>query len=103
MFKVRNFPRKNLKWWLNHESSIDFASDFQRTARVWKLAEQAFLIDSILNNFEIPRIYLIDFSRHNIAALNRHGKRFAVRKRTRQRRFCSWSMRVARRRRRKRT
>jgi hypothetical protein len=78
MFNVKNFPRKKLSWWLKHESDIDFESDFQRTDRVWKSTEQAFLIDSILNNFEIPRIYLIDFSRHDIPAMNRRRKRFAV-------------------------
>jgi len=78
MFKVTNFPKKRLSWWLKHETDIDFESDFQRTDRVWKSTEQAFLIDSILNNFEIPRIYLIDFSRGNIQAMNRRGKRFAV-------------------------
>lgn len=78
MFKISNFPKKTLRWWLAHESSIDFNPEFQRTDRVWKQPEQAFLIDSILNDFEIPRLYIIDFSRHNIPALNRRRKRYAV-------------------------
>lgn len=78
MFKVRSFQKKNLKWWFRKESSIDFEPDFQRTSRVWKDRDKAFLIDSILNGFDIPKIYIADFTKHNIPALNKRSKSYAV-------------------------
>ena len=62
MFKIRPFPKKDLKWWHSKAASIEFNPDFQRTSRVWKGRDQAFLIDSILNGFDIPKIYIADFT-----------------------------------------
>ena len=70
MFKISSFPKKKLKWWRENEASIDFNPNFQRTSRVWKDKDKAFLIDSILNGFDIPKIYIADFTKHNIPALN---------------------------------
>jgi hypothetical protein len=78
MFKVRGFPRKNLKWWFSQESFIDLDPDFQRTGQVWKDLDRAFLIDSILNGYDVPKIYIADFSTHDIPALNKHKKKYAV-------------------------
>src|SRR5690349_1928130 len=78
MFRIRSFPKKDLKWWHGRASSIDFDPDFQRTARVWKGRDQAFLIDSILNGFDIPKIYIADFTTHDVPTLNVHKKKYAV-------------------------
>lgn len=78
MFKISAFSRKNLKWWSQHQTAIDLDPDFQRTSRVWRDRDKAFLIDSILNGFDIPKIYIADFTRHNLPALNRHGKSYVV-------------------------
>src|SRR5258705_4735183 len=78
MFKIRSFPKKNLKWWHENTASIDFDPDFQRTARAWKGRDQAFLIDSILNGYDIPKIYIADFTRHDVPDLNRHKKDYAL-------------------------
>lgn len=78
MFKIRSFPKKNLKWWHGESSSIDFDPDFQRTSRVWAGRDQAFLIDSILNGFDIPKIYIADFREHNVPSLNVHHRSYAI-------------------------
>lgn len=78
MFKVRAFPKKNLKWWFKNRTSIDLDPDFQRTSQVWKDRDKAFLIDSILNGFDIPKIYIADFTKHNIPALNVRAKSYAI-------------------------
>lgn len=78
MFEIKSFPKKNLKWWYGKRAAIDFEPDFQRTSRVWKEKDQAFLIDSILNGFDVPKIYIADFTKHNIPALNRRSKSYAV-------------------------
>lgn len=78
MFTTRTFPKKNLKWWFQREARIDFDPDFQRTSRVWNDRERAFLIDSILNGFDIPKLYIADFTKHDIPDLNRHKKSYAL-------------------------
>jgi hypothetical protein len=78
MLKVRQFPRKSLKWWVSQQTAIDLEPDFQRTGRVWKDGDRAFLIDSMLNGFDVPKLYVADFTRHNIPQLNRRRKDFAV-------------------------
>jgi len=57
---------------------IDFDPDFQRTSRVWKGTEQAFLIDSILNGFDIPKLYVVDFTTQDVPELNPHHKAYAI-------------------------
>jgi hypothetical protein len=78
MFKIRRFSRKKLGWWFKNRSKIDFDPDFQRTARVWKERDKIFLIDSILNGFDIPKIYVADFTKRNIPSLNKRNKDYAV-------------------------
>ena len=78
MFKVRTFPKKNLQWWYQNRNVIDLDPDFQRTSRVWKNPDQQFLIDSILNGYDIPKIYIADYTTHNIPALNRRSKNYAI-------------------------
>ena len=38
------------------------APPYQRRGRLWSAADKAYLIDSILNGFDIPKIYLADFT-----------------------------------------
>jgi len=78
MIKIRSFPRKSLRWWRKAESSIDIDPDFQRTSQVWRDRDRTFLIDSILNGFDVPKIYIVDFTKHDIPALNRRHKSYAI-------------------------
>jgi hypothetical protein len=78
MFKIRSFPKKTIRWWHGKAGSIDFNPDFQRTSRVWKGRDRAFLIDSILNGYDIPKFYVADFTKHDVPDLNVERKDFAV-------------------------
>lgn len=78
MIKIHPFPRRPLRWWRQNELSIDLDPDFQRTSQVWGDRDRAFLIDSILNGFDIPKIYIADFTKHDIPTLNLHKKSYAV-------------------------
>src|SRR5688572_26494272 len=78
MFKIRTFPKKNLKWWHLKASQIDFDPDFQRKPKVWRGRDQQFLIDSILNGYDVPKFYIADFTVHNVPALNVHRKKYAI-------------------------
>jgi hypothetical protein len=78
MFLLKSFPKKNLRWWFANKDRIDFDPDFQRKSTVWKGPDQAFLIDSILNGFDVPKLYIDDFTTHNVPELNTRGKSYAI-------------------------
>ncbi|QKK16290.1 DUF262 domain-containing protein [Rhizobium indicum] len=52
---------KTLVWWYNHREDIDFDPPYQRRGRLWSVEDKAFLIDSIINGFDVPKLYLADF------------------------------------------
>lgn len=62
MFKVITFEPKTLSWWHTQARHIDFDPPYQRKGRLWSVTDKAFLIDSILNDYDIPKIYIADFS-----------------------------------------
>lgn len=76
-FEVRPFEARTVSWWYRVRDEIDFAPPYQRTGQVWDDARQGFLIDSILNDFDIPKLYFADFTYFR-SPLNRTSRRFAV-------------------------
>ncbi len=60
--RVRPFEQKTLSWWNIHRTEIDMEPLYQRRGRLWSSADKAYLIDSILNGFDIPKIYIADFT-----------------------------------------
>jgi hypothetical protein len=68
---------KTLKWWYSHRAEIDFAPPYQRKGRLWNEHERQFLIDSIINEYDIPKIYLADFNFVN-SELNAGKKPYAI-------------------------
>jgi hypothetical protein len=77
MFKVRMHDTKTLKWWFSHGNEIDFAPPYQRRGRLWNEHERQFLVDSIINEYDIPKIYLADFNFTN-SELNTGRKPYAI-------------------------
>lgn len=77
MFKVRPFESRTLSWWNVERDNIDFKPPYQRSSRIWSPADKALLVDSILNEFDIPKLYLADFS-YADSSLNEKRKQFAV-------------------------
>lgn len=61
-FHIRVFEQKTLIWWKNRRSSIDIDPPYQRRGRIWSPADKAYLIDSIINGFDIPKLYIADFT-----------------------------------------
>ena len=61
-FQVKNFDPRTLTWWKSKRSQIDMDPPYQRRGRLWSTADKAYLIDSILNGFDVPKIYLADFT-----------------------------------------
>lgn len=77
MFTVRPFENRTLGWWSSERENIDFNPPYQRSGRIWSEDDQALLIDSIINEFDIPKIYIADFS-YIASELNEKHKPFAV-------------------------
>jgi hypothetical protein len=62
LFKVTQHEARTLVWWNNRRSKIDVSPPYQRRGRLWSTADKAYLIDSIINGFDIPKIYIADFT-----------------------------------------
>jgi hypothetical protein len=77
MFRVRPFEAKTLSWWYSRRDSIDLDPPYQRRSGVWSVRSKAYLIDSILNEYDVPKVYVADFSFAN-SRLNLTQKQFAV-------------------------
>lgn len=61
-FKVSTFDPKPLTWWRANRHKIDWDPPYQRRGRLWSDTDKAYLIDSILNDYDIPKLYLADFT-----------------------------------------
>jgi hypothetical protein len=60
-FKISPHSPKTLIWWFNRRDEIDFDPAYQRRGRLWSDRDKAYLIDSIINGFDVPKLYLADF------------------------------------------
>lgn len=68
---------KTLVWWFGRRNNIDFSPPYQRKGRLWSVQDKAFLIDSIINGFDIPKLYLADFQYGN-SVLNEKRLPYAI-------------------------
>ena len=59
--RITLHPSKPLIWWHTHRTSIDMDPSYQRRGRLWSPSDKAYLIDSIINGFDVPKLYLADF------------------------------------------
>jgi hypothetical protein len=77
MFKIAKFEPKPLRWWVSQHDKIDMNPPYQRQGRLWSIADKAFLIDSILNDYDIPKIYMADFTFGNVT-LNKKSLSYSI-------------------------
>jgi hypothetical protein len=77
MFKVQAHATRTLSWWHKQKTKIDFNPTYQRKGNLWGDRDKAFLIDSILNEFDLPKIYIADFTILN-TSLNTKNLPYAV-------------------------
>lgn len=59
--RITVHPSKPLIWWYNRRDMIDMNPSYQRKGRLWSASDKAYLIDSIMNGFDVPKLYLADF------------------------------------------
>lgn len=77
MFRVERLEAKTLSWWRTRKSKIDMSPPYQRRGRLWSPTDKAYLIDSILNGFDVPKLYVADFTWRN-SPLNRKQLPYAI-------------------------
>jgi hypothetical protein len=77
IFKIEQHQTRTLKWWNSRRDRIDFDPPYQRKGRLWSPLDKAYLIDSILNGFDIPKLYLADFQ-YGDSALNEKRLPYAI-------------------------
>jgi Protein of unknown function DUF262 len=79
MGKMRITPHqtRTLIWWYTRRESIDFSPPYQRKGRLWSPRDKGFLIDSIINGFDVPKLYLADFQYGN-SSLNEKLLPYAI-------------------------
>ena len=77
VFRVTQFEAKTLSWWRARRSKIDMSPPYQRRGRLWSETDKAYLIDSILNGFDVPKIYVADFTWGD-SKLNKKRLPFAI-------------------------
>jgi len=77
MFKIAKLEPKPLLWWMSQGIKIDMNPPYQRQGRLWSRGDKAFLIDSILNDYDMPKIYMADFTFGNVS-LNKKGLPYAI-------------------------
>jgi hypothetical protein len=75
--EVRPTSPHTLKWWLARYSEIDTNPPYQREGRIWSDSDKAYLIDSMLNGFDIPKLYLADFT-YGDSPLNKARLPYAI-------------------------
>ncbi|MCX5643073.1 MAG: DUF262 domain-containing protein [Phycisphaerae bacterium] len=61
-FKITLMEAKTLSWWKSRRARIDMEPPYQRRGRLWSDTDKAYLIDSILNGYDIPKLYMADFT-----------------------------------------
>jgi hypothetical protein len=76
-FKIDVMPAHTLSWWRSRRDQIDMDPPYQRRGRLWSLTDKAYLIDSILNGYDIPKLYVADFT-WGSSALNKSKLPYAI-------------------------
>ena len=76
-FKIEVLPNKTISWWNSKRPKIDMDPPYQRKGRLWSDSDKAYLIDSILNGFDIPKLYVADFTWKD-SALNANNKMYSI-------------------------
>jgi Protein of unknown function DUF262 len=77
MFTIQPYQMKTLSWWNSQRKNIDMEPSYQRKGGIWTAEDKGYLVDSILNGYDVPKLYLADFT-YVKSPLNEKSKQFAV-------------------------
>jgi hypothetical protein len=76
-FTIRQEQAHTLTWWRTRKDQIDMDPPYQRRGRLWSPTDKAYLIDSILNGYDVPKLYVADFTWGD-SALNQQHLPYAI-------------------------
>src|SRR5437868_6538776 len=76
-FTVIPMPARTLSWWRDERDDVDLSPVYQRKGKIWSDRDKQYLIDSLINGFDVPKIYVADFTILN-SELNQSRKKYAV-------------------------
>ena len=77
MLQVRHVKAYSLSEWFQIWERIDFEPSYQRKSNLWTPKMQKYFINTILNLYDFPKIYLADFT-FGTTPLNENRKQYAV-------------------------
>lgn len=60
-FKISPLSMSTVLWLYNRRNEILISPDYQRQSDIWGLDKRQLLVDSILNGYDIPKIYFHEF------------------------------------------
>lgn len=80
MLKVELHEPRSLRWWYEQSLNqrIDMSPQYQRRGEIWGKWKRAHLIDSVLNDFDIPKFYVANFNVSLARKLNEKGTGYAI-------------------------
>jgi hypothetical protein len=61
-FRITQLEAHTLSWWKTRRGKIDMDPPYQRRGRLWSDTDKAYLIDSMLNGYDVPKVYMADFT-----------------------------------------
>lgn len=73
MIDVNSLKENNILYLSVLKDEIDFAPDYQREGDIWAPSKKQLFIDSLINNFDIPKLYF-----HEVAKSTTYPYRYAV-------------------------
>jgi len=76
-FRITQFDARTLSWWRTRRTKIDMDPPYQRRGRLWSDTDKGYLIDSILNGYDVPKLYMADFTWGD-SCLNRRKLPYAI-------------------------
>jgi hypothetical protein len=76
-FVVRPLVTQPVRAWYEEKADIHLDPSYQRRSAVWSKHDKAFLIDSIINGYDLPKLYFADFTMID-SPLNEKRKKYAV-------------------------
>src|SRR6266480_2909301 len=78
MLEVKPFSRpRSLLQWFTERERLDLSPSYQRRGDLWPLHYKQLLINSVLNRYDVPKIYIADFT-YIDSKLNEGKKPYAV-------------------------
>lgn len=77
VFKIGEIETFTIDHILKYRDKIDFSPVYQRHSNIWDLYKKQLFIDTILNDYDIPKLYFNYFIDNN-NPLNKNNKLYAV-------------------------